>query len=345
MRRPSNLETSRCAGPRGEKGSTLAERTRWLLGSALLLSLAAVGCSVFERRPRPVDSLPADDRAKLELARRFVAERREEEASRVLLELRDRHPSNPRIHHEYQDIRIKQGEGDSVREEYRVLAGAKGDVLSLLLHARLLEDRRERRALIELAIERDPSFHWAHFARGVELAHEGKHAEARQEFQRAAQLGKPFPEAWLRGSEASLHLGDYSSAIDHLRRYLELEPLDTAARFNLASALARVGRHEESQVQFAMVLEIEPRDREARSGLAGSLLRQGKVDEALSEYEEVARLSPADPDPYYNLGVLYEDYKGDLPRAVAAYRRYLQLGGKDSLRVRRFLQRLTGEKP
>ena len=143
----------------------------------------------------------------------------------------------------------------------------------------------------------------------------------------------------------SLEIGEYVEAIDELRAYLSAEAGDATVRYDLASALLHVGRDPEAQAEFTKVLELDPRNRDALMGLGNAYLHLGKLDEAVATYQEASREDPMDPHPYFSLGVLYEDYKYDSESAVAAYRKYLELGGKESLRVERWIQKLTGEKP
>ncbi|MBI1849534.1 MAG: tetratricopeptide repeat protein [Planctomycetes bacterium] len=311
----------------------------------LVLLAFLAGCNLFGGASSRVDTLAPEAQDRFDLARRLVAERKESEAVEILRSLLIEYPDSVRLHREYQDVRIRMGEEDAVRAEYQALSRSREDAVSMLMAARLEEDAPRRRSQIEAAIERDRSLPWGYFARAFEFVRESKFGEARDEFHRAARLGNPFPEAQLAAAESSLRLGDYAAAIDDLEVYLESRPNDVAARFDMAASLASVGRVAESQVEFARVLEAEPRDKDARIGLGNALLRQGKVDEALAEYEEVAREDPTNPDPYYNIGIAYEGYKGDSASAVGAYQKFLDLGGKESLRVSRWIQRLTGQKP
>jgi tetratricopeptide (TPR) repeat protein len=53
-------------------------------------------------------------------------------------------------------------------------------------------------------------------------------------------------------------------------------------------------------------------------------LKRGNYDAAIDRFEEAARLQPGLARPYLKLGETYEKKK-DLPMAVAAYRKYLEL--------------------
>jgi tetratricopeptide (TPR) repeat protein len=53
-------------------------------------------------------------------------------------------------------------------------------------------------------------------------------------------------------------------------------------------------------------------------------LKRGNYDAAIDRFEEAARLQPNLARPYLKLGETWEKKK-DLPKAVAAYRKYLEL--------------------
>jgi len=53
-------------------------------------------------------------------------------------------------------------------------------------------------------------------------------------------------------------------------------------------------------------------------------LKSGNYDAAIDRFEEAARLQPNLARPYLKLGETYEKKK-DLPKAVASYRKYLEL--------------------
>jgi tetratricopeptide (TPR) repeat protein len=71
------------------------------------------------------------------------------------------------------------------------------------------------------------------------------------------------------------------------------------------------------------------------------LLLAGDVDGAVAAYQEAVRAWPNDSVPYRGLG-LAQEKKGNIPAAIAAFRRYLNLGRKspDHELIARRLQRL-----
>ncbi|MFA6357509.1 MAG: tetratricopeptide repeat protein [Candidatus Omnitrophota bacterium] len=65
----------------------------------------------------------------------------------------------------------------------------------------------------------------------------------------------------------------------------------------------------------------------------------GRYKEAAQEYEKILELTPDDADIHYNLGILYDDYLQKNEKAIAHYRRYLELcpDAKDAVNVREWM--------
>ncbi len=66
--------------------------------------------------------------------------------------------------------------------------------------------------------------------------------------------------------------------------------------------------------------------------------------EAIEEYEKSIKFAPENADTYYNLGVLYETVEADTEKAIANYRRYLELNPapEDIDEIRERIKRLGG---
>ena len=61
-----------------------------------------------------------------------------------------------------------------------------------------------------------------------------------------------------------------------------------------------------------------------------------RLDEALASHEKAISLRVDYAEAHYNLGVFYELHRKDMPRALAQYRKYRELGGRDD-RVERIV--------
>ncbi len=58
-------------------------------------------------------------------------------------------------------------------------------------------------------------------------------------------------------------------------------------------------------------------------------VQKQEYSEAIYEFEKVLELNPDDSATHYNLGVIYAEYLGNRPKAIAHFNHYLMLAAKD----------------
>ena len=88
------------------------------------------------------------------------------------------------------------------------------------------------------------------------------------------------------------------------RRALELKPEDRQWQFNLADALYKQKKAEESAKEFENIAEkaLLPVDKaKALHNMGNSFLVQKKLDESIATYKKALRIAPDDPETKYNL--------------------------------------------
>jgi len=76
--------------------------------------------------------------------------------------------------------------------------------------------------------------------------------------------------------------------------------------------------------EFRVEPEYDPLRANKSMEVGTYYLKRGNYDAAIDRFEEAARLQPNLARPYLKLGEAWEKKK-DLPKAVAAYRKYLEL--------------------
>jgi tetratricopeptide (TPR) repeat protein len=162
--------------------------------------------------------------------------------------------------------------------------------------------------------------------------------EAREE---EARLGRE-PEALAmltQGTDLGKR-GDIEGAARLLRRAVELNPTLVDAHFNLAVALARLGRMDEAIGGMHEVLRLQPKDFDAHSRLGTWLAGQGRHAEAVAHLERAAALEVNSRDAWLRLANGYEA-AGRPQAAVGAYRRVLGLAGEDDAAILEALLRVA----
>lgn len=154
---------------------------------------------------------------------------------------------------------------------------------------------------------------------------------------------------------------EIAQAIDHFNQALDADSRDTSALFNRALAYSRSGKHGEALADYRALLARQPGHFEGQYNLAILLIRQGdrveaekalekavalasgdrranalyrlglvrrnlkKLGEAAQAFEAAIRLRPGDPEPRVGLATLEPDTAEGHARALAQYRKILEL--------------------
>jgi len=92
----------------------------------------------------------------------------------------------------------------------------------------------------------------------------------------------------------------------------------------------------EAERELLEVLRYRPEYAEAHMNLGVIYTELNRLDEAEQSYERAVALKPDYAEAHYNLGVFYELHRKNLPKALAQYHEYLNLGGRDD-RVERIV--------
>jgi tetratricopeptide (TPR) repeat protein len=118
-----------------------------------------------------------------------------------------------------------------------------------------------------------------------------------------------------------------SPAITQFRKAVEMNPAFNEARLNLAALSLNNRDYKTAEENFHAVLESQPKSYEASIGLGVALRGGKKIDEAETQYMAAQKLDPSNPSSYFNLGLLYQEYKDGqkptLQKAQSYYRQFL----------------------
>lgn len=108
---------------------------------------------------------------------------------------------------------------------------------------------------------------------------------------------------------------------------IRLNPRYTQAYNNLGFVFYNRQEYKIAMQNFKKAIRLYPRYTQAHINLALSLLMDGKLDDALGIYNKVLRYDPKNIDIYYNRGTVYRS-RGNLRKAIADFRKYIELGGE-----------------
>ncbi len=93
--------------------------------------------------------------------------------------------------------------------------------------------------------------------------------------------------------EALLHQDRYVEAIAQYEKALTMSPDNWGLHYNLANALAKIGKLDDAIAHYQHSLRFMPDDPDLHNNMALVLVRMGKTDEALHHYDEALRIDPA----------------------------------------------------
>jgi tetratricopeptide (TPR) repeat protein len=150
-----------------------------------------------------------------------------------------------------------------------------------------------------------------------------------------------YAPLWNAFGILKMRRGNVAKALEDFRQAVQLDPKLTEARMNVGQIVLSSRNYTEAEAQFREVLKLAKNSYEALIGLgvahrgqATVLRAQGKsaefeqrINEAEAMYNRAIAIDRNRPDAYYNLGLLYKDYRTnseDQARNIAQYRRARQ---------------------
>src|SRR6266498_2117176 len=130
-----------------------------------------------------------------------------------------------------------------------------------------------------------------------------------------------------------------SPAIKQFKEAVSLNANFAEARMNLAALSLNNRDYPTAEENFKAVIKLQPKNFEAAIGLGVALRGNKKIEEAEAQYNAAKGLDPSQGGSYFNLGLLYQEYKDgqkpSLQKAQDYYRQFLghaSGGTSDSLK-------------
>ena len=174
------------------------------------------------------------------------------------------------------------------------------------------------------ALRINPNYEKAHNNLGIALKDEGRVDEAIDHYLQALRIKPDFEEAHNNLGNAFLKQGKAAKAIKHFKEALRLNPEFTDAYNSLGTALIRTGNTDEAIEYFRKALQIDPNCAGTYVNLGGALIGMGRIDEAIVYFRKALQIEPSIPEVHVNLGVALAN-KGEVEEAVDHFRKALQI--------------------
>ncbi|MEM9291271.1 MAG: tetratricopeptide repeat protein [Acidobacteriota bacterium] len=144
--------------------------------------------------------------------------------------------------------------------------------------------------------------------------------------QRLLELSTAYSAYQRQGGEA-FQRGDFPTAAQAYALAVAVDPLDAAARQNLALTLRRLGQNEEAAEQLRIALRLAPAKVDLRWELAQLETQLGRADEGRKILEELLEENTDDLDTRLRLAMVLESQR-QLDSALAEYQRILAADGE-----------------
>jgi Tfp pilus assembly protein PilF len=160
----------------------------------------------------------------------------------------------------------------------------------LVLGTIFLYDRELIRAEREMkkALAIDPDFGDAHNNLGLVYIDQGRLYEAIDEFKKAiGNYSYQTAEiAYFNLGRANFLVGDYTGAIETLKRSLDIIPNNEEAQFLLGRCHAKLGRLADAEKAFTVALKLKSDSSRTHYELGVVLFKRGRKDAAAKLFEE-----------------------------------------------------------
>jgi tetratricopeptide (TPR) repeat protein len=154
----------------------------------------------------------------------------------------------------------------------------------------------EQRAHLEKLVADYPQDERAHFALGSFLFAQQDAKGAIEHYTKANTIAPNYSAPYNQQGYAYRQVGDYENAERSFKKYIELIPNDPNPYDSYGELLLKMGRFDESIVQYRKALAIDSNFLASHLGISAALMYNGKSAEAASEMKEIARKARSDAD-------------------------------------------------
>lgn len=206
--------------------------------------------------------------------------------------------------------------------------------------------------------------------KGEEIQQKTKIPLSQWNFEAALKEGNYFLDAWDTLGYLYFKKKEYDKSVLAFKRVLEIYEGDAMGHYNLGCIYwtqhdwenaeeewkkaikfeKETKKREESvriskdQLSVSLIVFKRPISFQAHKSLGWLYLEKNLPDKALKEFTDAIELEPGDPEPYYEVGKIYQarsklDNK-NVRKAISCFEKYLYLGGDKEKEVKEFLKSL-----
>jgi tetratricopeptide (TPR) repeat protein len=147
-----------------------------------------------------------------------------------------------------------------------------------------------------------------------------------------SSLPGPFPEEMI-DYEAELYANvgatqlrrqRYESAVEHLKKSLQIMPKNGMAHANFGGALLKLGKTQEALKHSEEALRYKPDSPEILNNLGMVMSSMGRLDEAIEYYQRALKINPRHSTSHLNLGNAFAEQE-KFDQAAAHFEKAVQI--------------------
>ncbi len=179
-------------------------------------------------------------------------------------------------------------------------------------------DVPKQKDLLDKLVTAYPNDERAQFALGNYYFGQQEYGPAVEHYKKATELAPNYSPAYNILGYAYRQQADYANAEQAFKRYTELIPNDPNPYDSYAELLLKMGRFDESIVQYRKALSIDPHFVPSHFGISADLTYMGKPQEAEAELGKMADQARNDGElrtAFFGMAVVATD-SGNLDKAL-----------------------------
>jgi len=161
-------------------------------------------------------------------------------------------------------------------------------LLILATRAGANNDATKQKEYLDELVAAYPNDERTHFNLGGYYFGQQDFPQAIEHYKKATELNPAYSTAFNLLGYAYRQNADYPNAEKAFQAYVALIPKDPNPYDSYAELLLKMGRYDDSIVQYRKALEIDPNFVNAHQGIAMDLLYLGRADQASAELENIA---------------------------------------------------------
>ncbi len=140
----------------------------------------------------------------------------------------------------------------------------------------------------------------------------------------AQLLDKDYAPIYNTWGLIKMRRGDVNEALRFFGKARDLDPSMFEAHMNFGQVTLSFRGYEDAKAAFEKAVALRSGDYDAIIGLGAALRGLEQYDAAEAQYKKAQQIAPNRPESYYNLALLYQDYKNGTLQDFQAAKRYFE---------------------